>query len=186
MILGDFFLVLQKKLKTEIPEIKHIDWWNEQLINEEDELPFNLPAVFIEFPPAQVVKLGRRKEGWIQPFILHLVHDVITEARSSKSERVRNNTLRHLEFTDRVHYVLEGYTGIDQDCRCSSIQHTNTTVSHDHDNVIEHLVDFLVWIDNRAAMHSRQRVTPTLRVTANVLIYGGDYNNDFNQDFSSI
>ncbi len=35
------------------PAIKHFDLWNNQLETIEDECPFNLPAVFIEFAPIQ-------------------------------------------------------------------------------------------------------------------------------------
>ncbi len=186
MILGEFYLVLLEKLRRELPEIKHVDWWNSQPEFEDEDLPFNRPAVFIEFPDPEILKLGKRRELWKQTFILHIVNDIITEARKSKSDRIRNHTLRHLELCDKIHYVLEGYTGIDQQCRFSSIQHTGTTVSHQFDNLIMHDLTFLVVFNNNAAMRRRDPVRPALVVTANILIGGGDYNVDYNRDFSTI
>lgn len=34
---------------AEIPEIKHFDLWNNQIYNEQTEISFNTPAVFLDF-----------------------------------------------------------------------------------------------------------------------------------------
>ena len=40
-----------EKLQSEMPEIKHFDLWHNQLEYLEGEIPFELPAVLVEFRP---------------------------------------------------------------------------------------------------------------------------------------
>lgn len=43
------FNELKAVISAKLPEIKHVARWNNQLKHEKEEIPFNYPAIFIEF-----------------------------------------------------------------------------------------------------------------------------------------
>src|SRR5690349_3070562 len=96
MILADFYQVIMQRLQTKLKEIKHIDWWNDQIENADSEDPFICPAVFIEFEEPEVTNLGRKKQSWLVRFKLHCVLENVSEVRSSSTPLVRQKGLQNM------------------------------------------------------------------------------------------
>jgi hypothetical protein len=165
MILADFYQILMQRLQTKVPEIKHIDWWNNQLEMEEEEYAYARPAVFIEFQPAEIINLGRKKQAWNLPFKLHYVADNVSEVRSGASALVREKGLRKMtQALDRIQYYIQGYNGTDIGTQFGSIQSLGAVVSHNYDLVVDQVMSFTVRLENRAAMHLQVPVTPGLNI----------------------
>jgi hypothetical protein len=166
MILADFYQIMMQRLQTNLPEIKHIDWWNNQPEHEEDEDPFPRPAVFIEFMEPEVTNLGRKKQAWLVRFNLHCVFDTINEVRSGAKPLVREKALQKMtQALDRIQYHIQGYNGTDIGTQFGSIQSMGANVSHNYDAVVDQVMPFMVRLENRAAVHLTAPVRPGVKIT---------------------
>jgi hypothetical protein len=166
MILADFYQILMQRIQTKLPEIKHIDWWNHQPEREDDENPYQHPAVFIEFEEAEVMNLGRKKQAWILPFKLHYVTDNVSEVSSVAKPLVRQKGLQKMvQALDRLQYYIQGYNGTDIGTQFGSIQSMGAVVSHDYDIVVDQVMPFRVRLENKAAVHLQVPVRPKLNIT---------------------
>jgi hypothetical protein len=160
-ILGDFYLIMMKRIEDKMPEVKHIDYFNDQISEEDEESPIVKPSALFEFPPAEVISLGKRKEAWNQTFRVHISSNLINEMDKRTKPDVRDRALaKHLTLIDSFHKHFQNYTGADQGVLFGSIRHVSTTLSHNFDSVITHVVEFFVRIENTVAMRKMVHIAP--------------------------
>ncbi len=77
---------------------KHIDFFNNQTIDSENENAFYMPAVLVEFSPVVWVQHSNGNQSATIEFQLH----IITDARQQLSKAMATN----LALCDLVHYTL--------------------------------------------------------------------------------
>lgn len=76
----ELFLAIKTQLETEVPEIKHINIWNDQLRNVENgqHYFFDFPAVFVELVTGESTQLGKGYQIFDPLGIrIHIVHQQI-------------------------------------------------------------------------------------------------------------
>lgn len=109
------------------PVIKHIDLWNQQLINIEGEQAFNTPAVFIEFAPITWKYLPHGvREANIQ-VTLH----VVTDSRVGHW----SETIRALDLSDTIHTALFGLSFDDGVHTMNTLTHLQSITDHEFDEL---------------------------------------------------
>lgn len=92
---------LYNLVSAAMPEsVRHVDLWNEQLLNAEDELPFNTPAVLIEFAD---IKWTQQLHG-VRDADVELRLHVITDSRLNDW----NSSLNNLAIADSIAEALHG------------------------------------------------------------------------------
>ena len=122
------------------PVFRHFGLWNRQTDFLEDEVPFALPAVFIEFGRIEWGAPIQAAQRATLPFILH----VATEYSGDESD----NSLYQAEALKRLG-IVDGLGDHLNNWRLSSehftIQQTYRTASdtnHDHGEIIEDIESF--------------------------------------------
>ena len=112
MIIYDFYLEILNRLKNANIGIEYIDLWNNQIEknqDEEDNLHFNYPAVFIDIHPVDFISLGRRKQAAMVNFDIIVAAEIVEETSSIESEDERSKAFEHLNLLDEVFKLLHGY-----------------------------------------------------------------------------
>lgn len=130
------FEVVTAQLKEQVPEVAHIDLWNQNVEYLEQESPFPTPAVFIEFAPIQWVRVQNpayREEVVEADITLHL--HVVTECRNPTYEGspYREEGLRVFDLLDEIARALY---------QCNRygfrrFERTASTTNHNHEELRE-------------------------------------------------
>lgn len=119
---------------------KHFDLWNEQVEFIEDESPFEMPAVFIEF---QTINWGDTMQN-IQrgqcPIRLH----VVTEWKGSECEGslYQDKALERLDIVDGMAKHLFNWSHNDGEVTIQRMQRKASHTNHNHSEVVEDIEDF--------------------------------------------
>lgn len=166
MVLAELYLILLECIKRKLPEIKHVDWWNDQLDMEEDEDPFLRPAIFWEFDVLETTQLGNKVQLLKVSAKAHLVTDAISETAMRTKKAVRERAIRkHTDLIDKVHKCFHGYNGLDQGVQFGSMQHVGNVLTHNYDAVRRDETAFLCMIYDRAAVRKTVKRTPKEKIT---------------------
>lgn len=91
-----------EKLQSKMPEIKHFDLWHNQLEYLEGEIPFELPAVLVEFRPIKWRHQGNGVRDADVEFALHvLAQNIPASAELPYSEEALQffDTLTNINIT---------------------------------------------------------------------------------------
>lgn len=132
-----FYLALKALLQTELTTFKHFNKWNNQIVNIEQEVPFERPALFIEIEPVQWSIVNKRlKKGDIS-----IVFHVVTDSYDTFADDT--DGLAALEITDNVIAIIETL----QIPKCTPFIHASTQLDNDHGNLIENKITFTSQIE---------------------------------------
>ena len=118
-----------------IPEIKHIDLWNQNVDFIEQESPWPRPAVFIEFAPTTWSPLAGpflrwRGSGQIN---LHIVTDWSGQAEPGTEEMESN--LIGWALAEKIQKAMEGLRGKGFD----SVTISSTVTNHNHEDIVDNV-----------------------------------------------
>lgn len=106
--------------------IRHIDLWNQNVEFLDQEVPWERPAVFIEFVPFKWTQIVPGVEYRAQPLInLHVVTDWTSQ----------DEDVKHFRLLDEIHALLaglEGETFMEFDIESS-------TTNHNHEEIVENI-----------------------------------------------
>ncbi|MFL0089866.1 hypothetical protein R8G64_13215 [Tenacibaculum maritimum] len=112
MILDEFYNEILKRLDAADLNIEYIDLWNDQLQrnnDENDNLSFNYPAVFLDIHPINWTTLGRRKQAAEVEFDLIVASESLHETSSIETAEERTKALEHLKLLDQIFKELHGH-----------------------------------------------------------------------------
>lgn len=105
------YLAIVNRIKSRVPEVKHIDLYNQQYLKQEEEHPFLTPAVFIEFSSMPWLNQGdgtqEAPEGQIT---LHLVDDDYSDSWQAGDD-VANQTpaMAWIELIEKLHQAFNNF-----------------------------------------------------------------------------
>jgi len=124
------------------PAIKHFDLWNNQLETIEDECPFNLPAVFIEFAPIQ---WRHNLQGVREADVTVNLHILVREVAPTKDGgQYEDQAFAFLELPNAVNLALHGLTGTGFDAltsKASVTDHYYSEIMHLQESFSCHVSD---------------------------------------------
>jgi hypothetical protein len=126
-----FYTAIKLHIQTKLPQVLHIDLWNDQLMNLESENQFLRPAIFVELDPVQWATNKNSKKGTVN-FILHLVTDCYDN---------RADDTYAIEALDKVDETEEQFDGHKME-NCTPFENTSTTIDNNHGNLIENLLGY--------------------------------------------
>lgn len=158
MILRSFYLDLMARLVTPEVGVEHFDLFNQQFARERDgdTLPFNLPAVFLEFEPFDWETVGRNRQQADVPFTLIVGSLVQNEHDSDATDQERTSALQHLDLLDRITVALQNASGTGW----GSVNRTGMTPDHNHDGVYVHTMRFRSRLTDTVARDTWERADP--------------------------
>ena len=167
MILSDFYEAIMEQLTANIPEIKHFDMYfaQDEPKEEQDELPFNRPAILFEFEPMDFESFGTKKEAANITFNLHIISDVIQEVSKETSPTVRNLGHAHLKLIDDIAYYLNGFTGTG----FSTLSRKSLDTYKPNGMMIKHVAKYGTRLTDTAAVVDLLHRTPDSTITTVVV-----------------
>lgn len=129
-----------KQIKDENgePKIKHFDLWNEQVTFIEQEEPFDLPAVFIEFLPIQWRTANDGTQTAEVQFRLHIITPF--KGAAGDGSMYQTEALELFDLLDNVNKVMFKMSG---DYFRSTLRVRSDT-NHNHEELIESLETYQV------------------------------------------
>lgn len=127
-----FYNNIKQHIKTKLPDVLHIDFWNDQLNNLDEENPFLTPAIFIELEPVQWTDTGKNSKKGTVSFTLHLVTDCY-DTRADDQD-----AMKALDFMETIEQQFDGI----KLNHCTPFINTLTTMDNNHGNLIENLLGY--------------------------------------------
>lgn len=119
---------------------KHFDLWNEQVEFIEDETPFEVPAVFIEFRGITWSDTMQNVQRAQFPVRLH----VVTEWKGSECEGslYQDKALERLDIVDGLAKHLFNWRHQEGTTDIQRMQRSASYTNHNHGELVEDIEDF--------------------------------------------
>ena len=127
------------------PVIRTFDLWNEQISFLEQEDPFDVPAVFIEFRPVKWA--GGVTQTADVTLRLHIVTPWKGSAREGSG--FQRQTLERFDLLDRMDRHLFNLSGDDGSTSFSLFRRTGSSTNHNHEELVEDVTDFTCKVMDR-------------------------------------
>jgi hypothetical protein len=146
------YLEITEQLKTILDEngeplFKHVDLWNQNVDFIEQETPFDMPAVFVEFLPITWQTLAGR---CIQQANLILRLHIVTRWHSPTGDGAADQAeaIAYLDIPNWVVKVMQNFcpTG------ATPLMRTQSVINHNHAEIIDSTEDFTTSIKDVSAM----------------------------------
>jgi hypothetical protein len=148
------------KNSADEPLFRHIDLWNQNVEFIEQEIPFEMPAAFIEFMPVEWQTLGMKAQQADLTFRIHCV----TQWRGSTHHGAAapETAVDYLHIPTLVLKSLQGMMveGSGQFTRVRSV------INHNHAEIVDSTEYYRGRIEERSAMEvdTPVTVTPKLQI----------------------
>lgn len=125
----ELYNAIKSKLAIDVPEVKHIDLWNQNIEFIDQEDVWERPAVFVEFGKIEWSPFQggcQRGKGIIT---IHLVTDWADGGHDAA-----------FDICHKVHTALDGLNG--EDFNGMALMETNT--NHNHEEILESIDSYAV------------------------------------------
>jgi len=139
-------------MDTKKSVIKHFDIWNNNLQIIEEEIPFNRPAIFLQFQP---ITWEARSKG-IRGADVNVTLHVITDNRAPSAKEL-NHEIKALEFFDLLDAINYNLYNLKGDF-FRYLTSTGSATDHDHDDLIDSLETYSVQVTDNSAV----KIFPTV------------------------
>ncbi len=105
------FLIIQKRLQTEVTELREIDWYLDQDSETAKDIGIKTsPAAFIEFlSPLETKDLAVRIQQSVVEFNVHLLTSNVMD---SGKRMLKNKSTDHMVIFDKVYKCLSGFSSL--------------------------------------------------------------------------
>ena len=122
------------------PEVKHFDLWNEQVEFIEQEEPFGIPAVFVEFRPVRWATLG----GMVQQADVDIRLHIVTRWKGSAKDGslFLTDALERFDLLDRIDRCLFNLQEAEGGTSFCMFRRTGSSTNHNHAELVEDISDF--------------------------------------------
>lgn len=121
--------------------IKSFDLWNEQVDFIEEEEPFDVPAVFIEFLPMEWKMLGGRVQQADVSVRLHIVTPWNGSGRDGSS--CQEEALRRFDLLEQINSCLFNCEEGDARGNYCMFRRTASATNHNHGELVEDIETFV-------------------------------------------
>jgi hypothetical protein len=108
------YACIRQRLKTQVPELKEVSWFNGQYLpNDDGEFMFDEPAVYIEFLECNTIGMLGNKVQQVEYNIRLHIATLLLEERDQIKPVGNNNplVLNHYDILQKVHKALLGFKG---------------------------------------------------------------------------
>ena len=136
------YLAIKEHIKAITDEngdqvFKHFDLWNRQSEFIEQEDPFEMPAVFVEFRPIMWDTIGGGGQKAEATVALHIVTPWY--AQTADYSPIEAESLKYLDLADTLHENMEGFEIDDYDNSYSAgaFMRSASNIDHNHDKYVD-------------------------------------------------
>lgn len=134
------------RLKEKVPEVAHIDLWNNNIAVLTGGAVWPRPAVFIEF---EVIDWKQEQRGARRGDVavrLHIVTDSV--AYNGSDDARQDSALAYLDLIDRINTAMQGLRGEN----FSGFMLTTSATNHDHTELLESVERYITNAQDITAM----------------------------------
>lgn len=156
----ELYIALRRRLREEIPELKHLGLWNENMEELPGGLLFATPAVFVEFAPVTFSGGGQGVPRAPMEITLHLVHKYTPEAPHEAVEEegyqlpdYLEDPLDYLDLMERLEVAPIGLSGNS----FSGLQLLTSDLDHQHSELMHHWATFVTGVAYPAVPATRDQ-----------------------------
>ncbi len=147
-------MAIASRIREQVPEVKHIDVFNEQLANATTGIPFPLPAVLIEFEEIQYKQLANHCVTADVPIRLHVITRTV-QANGANSKTFEAS-LSYFDAIDNVNKALSTLQGD----YFSTFMHLGSATNHDHGELLESVERYITRIIDKTSQRTASVVKP--------------------------
>lgn len=146
---------IAEKGETLTYAIKHIGLWNRQVEFIEEETPFLMPAIFIEFGKID----WRSQTGGLQDANLTIGLHVLTNAVPEGYD----GEIFHLDLLDKINYCLHGFNSGSM----GTLTRVTSIPCHDHEEILDNTEIFKCLVQDDTAVKKQVKISakPNITVT---------------------
>lgn len=155
------FLNLQDFITLNLPNVAHIDLWNNQLSNLDVENPIAWPAVFVEYMPVTWTRQMGAKKGDLSVKI-HFVQETYCSTFAGSVNQT--DALSILDRAEEVEDMLEDFAGES----ASAFVGVSTEVDNNHDMLIDTIIEYSTTITRSIGKRRLVQVSPDLKIIADI------------------
>lgn len=163
----DIYIALRRLIRQEIPEVKHLGLWNENMEELSGGLLFDTPAVFVEFAPVTFTGSGQGIPRAPMEIILHLVHKYTPEDPHQELEDGSYDRPDHLDdpldYLDLLEQLETAPIGLSGN-HFSGLQLVSSDLDHQHGELMHHLVTFVTGVAYPSVPATQMRQAPRTRL----------------------
>lgn len=143
-----------ERLSTDVPDVKHIDLWNNNIEILTGGAVWSRPAVFVEFETIEWRQQQNRARMADIAVRLHIVTDAVSYNGSSDPKQ--DSALAFLDLINKVNSAMQGLRGDN----FAGFMLTTSATNHDHAELIESVERYITRVQDTSAMlESLQRCT---------------------------
>jgi hypothetical protein len=141
-----------------MPIIKEVNFWNEQLYYIQEEKPFNMPAVFIEFKEINYVHLLK---GINEADVQVTLHILIPSTISSWENIIgTDNTIGAFDIIELINKALFNFgTHNDEDVNIGALTLLSSITDHDFDEIFHDQETYVTHIKDSSASPKYAKVS---------------------------
>lgn len=123
------YKAIKERIEEKCPEIKHINLWNEQMLDLPNQIIFSTPAIFIEFIDIEWKQnaMGVRRAD--QMIRLHIIDRYIPTEGLHEALK----PFAYLDTIDKVNDALWGMKGED----FNAFMHIASSMDHSHKELLD-------------------------------------------------
>ena len=143
-----------ERLTAQVPDIKHIDLWNNNIAALSGGAVWPRPAVFIEFETIEWRQLQNRVRMADIAVRLHIITDAVSY--SGNSDPKQDAALAFFDLLNRVNSAMQGLRGEN----FAGFMLTTSATNHDHAELIESVERYTSRVQDTSAMRDSIRQTP--------------------------
>lgn len=141
-----------ERLTQEIPEVKYLDLWNNNIAVLSGGAVWPRPAVFVEFEAIEWKQAQNRVRRGDVAIRLHIITDAISY--NGNSDERQEEALSYLDMLDRINAAMQGLRGDN----FAGFMLTTSAMNHDHAELIESVERYITSAQDASAV--RQTVQP--------------------------
>lgn len=108
------YLAIVNRIRARVPEVKHIDLYNEQYLKQSEESPILTPAVFVQFSALPWQNQGDgTQEAPDAEITLHLVADDYEDTWQANDANIADSpAMRWIALIEKLHKAFNNFSPI--------------------------------------------------------------------------
>ena len=135
-----------ERISQQVPEVKHIDLWNNNIAVLSGGAVWPRPAVFVEFETIEWRQQQNRARMADIAVRLHIVTDAVSYNGSTDPKQ--DTSLAFLDLLNKVNAAMQGLRGEN----FAGFMLTTSATNHDHAELIESVERYITRAQDTSAM----------------------------------
>lgn len=140
------YKAISERITEKVPEIKHIDLWNNNIAALSGGAVWPRPAVFVEFETIEWRQAQNRVRMADVAVRLHIITDAVSYSGSTDPKQ--DSALKFFDLLNKVNAAMQNLQGEN----FAGFMLTTSATNHDHAELIESVERYITRVQDTSAM----------------------------------